>query len=135
MDQQAWEAWIAQLDNVVREESWGYSMFYVGDERMVPFVSIAASDSDYDSVSNLNRAGVFRLNIGVGRANFSRLFPDGTPSELDYTTLNTLLPHPEYAAQNYVCILNPVGDMIEETKALIADAHNLVSARMRRTRG
>lgn len=132
MDQNAWEVWIEELDDVVREESWGYSMFYVGDERMVPFVSIANGDSDYDNISNLAREGVFRLNIGVGRTTFQQLFPDGAPAAPDYAQLNVLLPHPHYAQQNFVCILNPEDAMVEKTKALIAEAHNLVAKRVAR---
>lgn len=132
MDQAAWEAWIAALAGVEREDSWGYSMFYMGNERMIPFVSIAASDNEYDSVSDLARAGVFRLNIGVGRERFQRLFPNGVPADVDYAALNVVLPHPQYVAQNYVCILNPQGPMVEETKALITEAHRIVSARAAR---
>lgn len=51
------------LPDVQREESFGYAFFFVGDDHRLPFVTIADSDSEYDRVSDLDREGVFRLNI------------------------------------------------------------------------
>lgn len=63
MTQAEVEAFVAELENVQREENIGYSFFLVGDDHRLPFVTIANSDYDYDNVSNLNRDGVFRINI------------------------------------------------------------------------
>lgn len=120
------------MDNVQREDSFGYAMFFVGDDHMVPFVSIAASDNEYDSVSNLNREGVFRVNIGVSRKTFAALFGDRDVEGIDYATLNVFMPHPHYAKQHFVCILNPEGENIEHTKMLIREAHDIVVARLHR---
>ncbi len=75
---------------------------------MVPYVSIAIADNEHDNISELSREGVFRINIGVSKETFGNLFPDGAV-EWDYAVLNQFLPHPHYAAQHYVCILNPEG--------------------------
>src|SRR5579871_2850287 len=103
MNQANWETFIAGLDNVQREENYGYSFFFVGDDHRLGFVTIANSDNDYDSVSNLNRDGVFRLNIGVNRASFDELVSTMSSEPIDYTALNVFLPHPEYAKQNFIC--------------------------------
>lgn len=132
MNQADFEAWIAGLPEVRREENFGYSFFFVGDDHRLPFVSIADNDSEYDQVSNLNREGVFRLNIGVSRATFERLTAGRRTDVLDYSELNVFLPHPHYAQQHFVCILNPAGDHVEQTKALIMEAHSI--ARERRNR-
>ena len=54
---------------------------------------------------NLSLPGAFRLNMGVDRATFeqvARANPDP-----DFTDLDRVLPHPVYAAQRWICIVNP----------------------------
>lgn len=126
------EAFVASLENVQREENFGYSFFFVGDDHMVPFVSIADSDNEYDSVSNLDREGVFRVNIGVSRATFESLFADSQTENVDYSALNVFLPHPEYSKQHFVCILNPTGENAEITKKLMVEAHGIAASRLQR---
>ena len=135
------EAFVAGLENVEREEAYGYTFYFVGDDHRLPFVTLADSDNEYDSVSNLNREGVFRINIGVSKATFDALVGDraaGAESAgaIDYTALNVYLPHPEYARQHFVCILNPVGENAERTQQLIIEAHALAAGRAaKRSRG
>jgi hypothetical protein len=132
MNQTEIETFIESLENVNRSENYGYIFYLIGDEEMLPFTTIANNDSDYDSVSNLNRQGVFRLNIGVSRATFDQLFPDWQSKDWDYTTLNTFIPHPDYAKQNFLCILNPAGDNLQKTKELIKEAHTIATIRYQR---
>ncbi|MBI1257953.1 MAG: hypothetical protein GC204_10815 [Chloroflexi bacterium] len=131
MNQSEVEAFVEQLENVQREENFGYIFYFVGDDHLVPFVSIAAFDNDYDRVSNLDRDGVFRINIGVSRETFNTLV-GRTQAEIDYTSLNVFLPHPEYAKQHFVCILNPSGANEETTKKLMVEAHDIAAARLER---
>ncbi len=49
MNQHEVEAFVAALEDVQREDSYGYAMYFVGDDHMVPFVSIADSDNEYDA--------------------------------------------------------------------------------------
>ena len=132
MNQAEVEQFVAKLDNVQREENYGYTFFYVGDDHRMGFVTIANSDNEYDSVSNLNREGVFRVNIGVSRKTFDSLFAASNAENVDYSVLNVFLPHPDYAKQNFICILNPSGENVEETKKLIVEAHALAAARYQR---
>ncbi len=132
MNQSEVEAFVAGLENVQREDSYGYAMYFVGDDHMVPFVSIADSDNEYDAVSNLNRDGVYRVNIGVGRATYDSLFGDREVEGIDFTAINVFLPHPQYAKQNFICILNPAGENEERTKQYIREAHDLAAGRAER---
>ena len=132
MNQAEVEAFVAALDDVQREENFGYAFFFVGEDHLVPFVSIADSDNDYDSVSNLNHEGVFRINIGVSRASFDALFANASSDKIDYSALNIFLPHPEYAKQHFICILNPSGENVEITKKFMIEAHDLAAARLQR---
>ncbi len=135
MRQADFEAFIMALPNVRREGTFGYTFFFVGDDRRLPFVTIADSDNDYDAVSNLNRADVFRLNIGVSKAIFNRLTDGFVTEDIDYSALNVFLPHPHYARQHFVCILNPVGDNAEKTKQFIVEAHSMAAGRLSRKGG
>src|SRR5262245_25776574 len=107
MNQSQVEAFVASLNNVQREENYGYIFFFVGDDHRMPFVTIAQSDDDYDKVSNLNREGVFRINIGVSKATFESILGAAGSENIDYSVLNVFLPHPDYAKQHFLCILNP----------------------------
>ena len=96
----------------------------------MPFATIVTQDYDgWDTASDLNRPGVFRLNIAVGRTAFEQLtgYPPGEhetrPVRLDYTALDRLIPHPAYAAQAWVSILNPGEATARQARALLTDAH------------
>src|SRR5262249_39034266 len=121
MNQSEVEAFVEKLDNVQREENFGYIFYFVGEDHLVPFVSIAASDNEYDKVSNLNREGVFRINIGISRTAYDELVGHIQPENIDYTALNVFLPHPEYAKQHFVCILNPSGENDALTQELMVE--------------
>ena len=126
------EAFVAELENVQREENFGYLFFFVGADHRLPFVTIANSDQDFDNVSNLNREGVFRVNIGVSKETFTNLITESSSELVDYSTLNVFLPHPDYARQHWVCILNPSNENVEMTKKLIVEAHSIAAARLQR---
>ncbi len=110
-------------------------MFFVGDEHLVPFVSIANSDSDFDNVSNLNRDGVFRINIGVSKETYQGLVADPIVEPVDYSLLDTFLPHPHYARQHFVCILSPTGENVETTRKLILEAYSIAAGRLKHKAG
>lgn len=65
------EAFIEAMDDVQRAEAFGYTLFFVGDDHRLPFVTLIDTDQDADSVSDLDRDGVFRINIGVSKATFA----------------------------------------------------------------
>lgn len=132
MNQSEVETFVANLENVQREVNFGYTFFFVGDDHLVPFVSISDSDNEYDSVSNLNRDGVFRINIGVSRATFESLVGGSDFENVDFSALDVFLPHPHYAKQHFVCILNPSESNAEATKTLIIEAHAIASVRLQR---
>ncbi|GAA3754468.1 hypothetical protein GCM10022402_36410 [Salinactinospora qingdaonensis] len=69
----------ASADDGAPEMAWGDSFFYYAPDgtpsrRQMPFATLVVSDYEgFDTASNLDRAGVFRLNIGVGRTVFHEL--------------------------------------------------------------
>ena len=106
------------------ESAWGDTFIFYGDERNMPFATIVVSNyPGFDEASDLDRDGVFRLNVAVGREGFIDLLghPPGAPEDVDYTALDVLIAHPVYATQSWVSILNPA----EETaRSLLERAHS-----------
>ena len=100
-------------------------------EKHFPNFATIVTNNDYDEGSDLDREGVFRLNLGVSRATFERLVGEAldpaTPP--DYAALDTLLPHPTYAAQLWISILNPSDATFRDVVIpLIAEAHDRLAA-------
>ncbi len=130
------EAEIAQyiidtFPGVETAENLGYTFFFYGADRMLPFATLATADNDYDRVSRLDRPGVFRLNIGVGKQTFQSLFgADHVDiSRYDYTALDRIMPHPDYAAQNFICVLNPTKATFERVRTFLGEAYELARVR------
>ena len=111
----------------------GATFFSLDEKHWPNFATIVTTDEhDMGNPSDLARPGVYRLNIGVAKTTFERLV--GSMVEPDYTTLDTLLPHPVYAKQRWIAVLNPSRRTFDEVvKPLIAEAYERL-ATPRRTR-
>jgi hypothetical protein len=116
--------------------------FFSLDDRHWPnFATIVTTDEhDMGTPSRLARKGVFRLNIGVGKATFERVVGDAGDAEatgtLDYAALDTFVPHPVYAKQRWIGILNPSRRRFEdEVKPLIEEAYQRLAQPRRRRAG
>jgi uncharacterized damage-inducible protein DinB len=115
-------------------ENFGYTFFFYGADHMRGFATLATADNEGDRVSNLDRPGVFRLNVGVGKETFQSLFAAdrGDFSSYDYTALDRFMPHPDYAAQNFICVLNPSRATFERVRTFLAEAYELARVRSAR---
>ena len=107
--------------------------FFSLDELPWPNFATIVTGEAFDDGSNLSRPGVFRLNIGaLTRDTFLRLV--GDLADPDFNELDTLLPHPLYAKQRWVAILNPSQRSFEEiVKPLLAETHERVAAQRSRS--
>jgi hypothetical protein len=114
--------------------AFGYTFFFYRSERKLPFATLISSDQDYDRISNLDRPGVFRLNIGISRQTFQSLF--GTAkvdvNSYDFTALDVIMPHPEYAKQHFICVLSPGDATFEKIRPLLAEAYDIAVRRYTR---
>ena len=127
--------WIKETyPETVVAEAMGATFFSLDDKHWPNFATIVTTDEhDMGNPSDLARPGVFRLNIGVGKATFERLTADTT--DPDYAALDRVVPHPVYAKQRWVAILNPSRASFDDVvKPLIAEAHERL-ARPRRRAG
>ena len=104
--------------------------------RRQPFATIVTKDyGEFDNTSQLDRPGVFRLNICVSRETFRTLFgylPGKASAQsvsYDFAALDRLMPHPVYAPQSFVCVLNPTTETFETVKPLLAEAYSIAAKR------
>ena len=114
-------------------EALGARFFSLDPERHFPnFATIVTTDEhDEGAPSDLTRPGVFRLNIGVGRATFERLA--GSVDEPDYAAFDRWLPHPVYAKQLWISILNPSDATFRNAAVpLLTEAHDRLAAQRAR---
>jgi hypothetical protein len=104
-------------------------------ERQLPFTTIVTGDH-YDSISKLNRPGAYRLNIGLTTATYAASFgaaptqrsADGVlDAGFDYAAADTVMPHPTYASQHWVCVVNPGEATLETVRTLLAEAHGFAA--------
>jgi hypothetical protein len=108
--------------------------FFSLDEKHWPnFATVVWTDEhDEGAPSNLAREGVYRVNVGVDRETFERLV--GSTTGPDYAAFDRFVPHPVYAKQRWISILNPTYETVRTTlMPLIAQGHDRLAARRRVT--
>ncbi len=120
-------------------EAYGYTFFSydpdgkLPDDRRHPFATIAMPGNEYESMSKLDRPGVYRLNLGVKKETYRSLF--GTQPALgpagvietghDFAAIDQLLPHPHYAPQSWICVVSPGDETFEKTvRPLLHEAYD-----------
>lgn len=116
--------------------TYGNATFYSldPDKHWPNFATLITADDEYDSFSNLNRPGVYRLNIGLSKQTFERLV--GSIKDPDYAVLDRVIPHPVYATQHWVSILNPRAETFDDVvKPLLAEAYERVARGHRKKAG
>lgn len=123
---------VASAEDGSPEIAWGDTFFmHREDEHQFPFATIVTKDyGDFDNRSNLDRSDVWRLNIGVSKETFERLFP--REQSYDFATLDVLMPHPVYAQNHFVCILNPSDESFAQLRPLLDEAYRIAAGRVER---
>jgi hypothetical protein len=137
----------ASEDNGAPAVAWGDTFFFYDPEgnrpenQRLPFATVVINDyPGWDTESRLDRDGIFRVNIAIDRRDFERLVGH-SPSqhaahhrEFDYAKTDVLLPHPTYASQGWVSILNPGERTGVQVRELLDNAHALAAHRLGRKR-
>ena len=130
----------AEITDYIREtfpgvettEAYTYTFFFYGAGRMLPFATLATADNEHDRVSELDRDGAYRLNIGVSRDTYRSLLGDDKPrlgpagvieGDHDFTLRDQILPHPHYAPQSWVCVVSPGDETFEVVRGLLREAY------------
>ncbi|WP_024877038.1 DUF6194 family protein [Saccharomonospora piscinae] len=131
------------FDATTTVEHEGDTFFYYAPDgrpdiaRTMPFATIITGD-DTDTVSRLDSPGAFRLNIGLTKATYvSLLGPAPTRRDdrgvldtgVDYAARDVLLPHPFYASQYWVCVVEPSEATLRRVHDLLVEAHGFAVRR------
>ena len=119
------DAVVAQIDSAT---------FFSLDKKHWPnFATIVWTDEhDEGAPSDLARPGVYRVNVGVDRTTFEELV--GSVEDPDYAAFDRFVPHPVYAKQSWISVVNPSHGTIQETlMPLIAEGHARLAARRQPT--
>lgn len=120
MEREAVHAHIAALTGVVPTRAWGEASYFYNPRRALPrgtyFATIKNHDGTNDRASELDREGVWRLNMGVSKPAYLERFgpPPPRPDKgrtvdggWDFTATDTLTPHPVYGWMSWIAVLNP----------------------------
>lgn len=134
-----------QYDNVVMTSAWGeQGLFYNPDNKLARgtyFLTVKDYDSENDAASNLDRDGVYRVNLAIRPETYRSLFGSQptrpVAGELcntgyEYDALDSLLPHPTYAWASWVCVLTPSRPTFEALSGLVDEAYELAQDRFER---
>jgi Family of unknown function (DUF6194) len=104
--------------------------FFSLDEKHWPnFATVVWTDEhDMGTPSDLARTGVYRVNVGVDKGTFERMA--GGQTDPDYAAFDRFVPHPVYAKQRWIAVLNPSHETVRTVlMPLIAAGHDRLAAR------
>ena len=140
---------VEELSGIVPLPTWGeVSYFYNPGRRLkrgTYLATIKEKDGENDRGSHLDRPGVWRLNIGVAKSTYQRMFgpPPPRPGKgaviegpWDFTQLDQVMPHPVYGWMGWIAVLSPSAPTWSNCQTLIRDAHDRARlAFAKRTKG
>ena len=125
-------------NGTVIDYNWGdRGIFYNPDNRLprgIHIMTFKVKDSRKDKVSGLNRKGIYRLNMGISKESFNRIFGSTPPrpkvggtanTEYDYQQLDRIMPHPKFGWMAWLSVLNPGQATFETLKPLVEESYKL----------
>jgi hypothetical protein len=132
---------VASEENGAPEVAWGDTFFIYDPDRVIPpekqfpYATIVINDyPGFDEYSDLARPGVFRVNVWVSRDTFDAQ-TSSDDERVDYTVFDRVIPHPVYASQGWLSVLNPGPETEDTVKALLSEAHQRAIARYEKRLG
>ncbi len=137
------EQWIlGNYQGVIVTDAYRERSFFYNPDGSLPkgiyFATIKESDGPNDKASHLDREGIYRLSLGVGKKQYQQLFGDIPKRpvkgeivalDFDFTTTGMLMPHPIYAWLGWVCINNPGSENLDLLKHLLDISYHSVVAK------
>ncbi|BFP42084.1 DUF6194 family protein [Flavobacteriaceae bacterium GF1] len=134
------EDWILNnYSDIVVTNTYGERSFFYNPSGLLPkgiyFTTIKESDGPNDKASHLDRNGTYRISIGIGKSRYQKLFgatPKRAPKggvvdiDFDFTSVQTLMPHPVYAWMGWVAMNNPSKNQLKTLENLLDIAYGNV---------
>ena len=122
------------------EVAWGDHFFcYAPDgkvpHRGQPYATIVTKDYPGDTLSGLDAAGRWRVNIHVGAARYTELTgedPRRAPAHRDFAEEDVILPHPVYGPHGWIAVVDPAGRTTSTVVELLREAHENAKRRAAR---
>jgi hypothetical protein len=93
------------------------------DQRF-PFATLVTGDLLVDG-SSVSKPGVFRVAVGVSGSTFRALFGDDPEATGDPMELDRVVPHPVYARQHWVTVLNPSEETWKQFLPLLRESYEI----------
>ncbi|MGW4096531.1 DUF6194 family protein [Mycobacterium sp. NPDC004974] len=117
--------------------AWGDHFFYFAPngqvpQREQPYATIVTKNYPDDTSCDLDQPDRWRLNIHVGRSAFIEVVgadPRVDPTAVDFTAVDTVLPHPVHRAQGWISIINPGAHTQALAVNLLGGAHDAARRR------
>ncbi len=127
---------LKNLEGSILVESWGEKGIFYNPghvlKRGVYILTVKEKDGDNDKGSDLDRPGIYRVNMGVRKGTFIKLF-EAVPKrpgaggivemDYDFSAVDQILPHPVYAWMGWISVLNPSENTFEALKPYIQEAY------------
>ncbi|MCI8491081.1 MAG: hypothetical protein HFJ04_12735 [Lachnospiraceae bacterium] len=137
---------LMQLEDTVLVNSWGEKGIFYNPQnkrkRGVYVLTVKEKDGENDKSSDLNREHIYRVNLGIHKDTFIKMFgfipkrpPKGGVVDMsyDFSAVNQLIPHPVYGWMGWICVLNPSEKMFEELKPLVREAYEYAREKYNKT--
>lgn len=125
-------------NDVIVNHNWGERGLFYNPARQLPkgvyLLTFKEKDGPHDQASALHRGGLYRLNLGISKPSFIRLFggiPARPPANHivdtghNFQQLDVVLPHPVYGWMAWISVINPSHKTFEQLKPLITEAYQL----------
>jgi hypothetical protein len=129
---------LSSFEGLVEDKNWGERGIFYNPDDLLPkgvyVLTFKEKDGPNDKASQVNREGVFRLNLGICKDSFIQLFGSipkrPAAGEIvdtghDFGKLDSITPHPVYGWMSWIAVLNPSAATFETLKPLIAEGVEL----------
>ncbi len=120
------------------DKNWGERGVFYNPENLLPkgiyVLTVKEKDGPNDKASQVNREGVYRLNLGISKPTFMKMF-DSIPARPaagrivntghDFSQLDKITPHPVYGWMSWIAVLNPSDSTFYQLQPLILEGIEL----------
>lgn len=132
----------SRFEGVVENTNWGErGLFYNPENKLskgIYILTFKEKDGPNDRASNVNRADVYRLNLGISKNTFRQIFGEIPRRPLagqvadtghNFSELDRIMPHPVYGWMSWIAVLNPSDKTFEQLEPLISEGVELAKVK------